>query len=382
MLRPDPNPRRPLPPNDTPSFRTPSGGPERAAPAHLPDPSVPEQDVFAARIPGQPDRPADHFLVARLERRMEIPFSSLGPESADEEHPPEEDGLLLVIADGVGGKEAGGRASRVAVDTIREVLHDRVPWTLGADPKTEDRFGENLAAAFAEAERRLRALGGSDSDLTSTLTVACVLWPRLFVVHAGDSRAYRIRDGRIERLTRDHTVAEEFIEKGILTRREARASRFRHVLWNTVGGGARDVRAEVQRYTLREGDRLVLTSDGLTRALDRHTIRDTVMAAGSAEDAAAALLGHAETRASDEDRTALLAFFAAATEVPCVTKSAPPPLVDRAEREIPIPTRAPARTPTATMSRATRSTIAPDPTRKYADGECAETQRLEKELLG
>jgi protein phosphatase len=101
----------------------------------------------------------------------------------------------------------------------------------------------------------------------TTLTMACVLWPRVYVVHAGDSRCYLHRDGTLGRMTRDHTIAQKALDEGILTEEEAKSSVLSNTLWNCIGGGAAGVSPDVYHATLCPGDELLLCTDGLTRHL-------------------------------------------------------------------------------------------------------------------
>lgn len=290
----------------------------------------PRRDIYATSVPQDPTAATDQYLVAHLERRLAVPFSSLDDPSPDDA--PDGPGLLLVVADGVGADDEGERASALTVQTILEHLALEIPWTLGPDPSWEENLCVQLERAFRDAEARLRT-PATGAPLASALTVACVFWPRLFLAHAGDGRAYRVRDGQIETLTQEHTVAQDFVEKGILTPDEARTSRFRHVLWNVVGGTSPPVRPQVVRHSLQEGDRLLLCSDGLARSLGQEEIRNVVRAAAESREAAAELLDRSSR--ADQDRTALLAFFPEPVECGVRTTTGPAVLQTHARRRKP-----------------------------------------------
>jgi hypothetical protein len=92
----------------------------------------------------------------------------------------------------------------------------------------------------------------------TTLTAALVIWPTAWVVHAGDSRCYRLRGPRLERLTLDHTMVQRMSDDGLLTPEAARRSRWRHALWKHLGKRSGPVDPEVISADLRWGDALLL----------------------------------------------------------------------------------------------------------------------------
>ena len=175
---------------------------------------------------------------------------------------PEQDGcgsrpLLLAVADGMGGLPAGEVASRIAVGcaTARGVpLDERV---------------EAANRAVMEAGRR----NPGRSGMGTTLTLA-KLHPdgSLSLRHVGDSRAYLLRDGGIEQLTVDHTLAQEMFEMGQLTEEQARRSPYKFYL-NRGLGFAADVKVDACEVRLRAGDRLMLCSDGLNEMLPDEEIQ-------------------------------------------------------------------------------------------------------------
>jgi protein phosphatase len=87
--------------------------------------------------------------------------------------------------------------------------------------------------------------------MATTLTMAYLIRPRMYVVHAGDSRCYLFRDGTLKQITRDHTVAEICVEQGQLEPEEAESSRWSNVLWNFVGGDSEELSPEVHKAELR-----------------------------------------------------------------------------------------------------------------------------------
>jgi protein phosphatase len=170
------------------------------------------------------------------------------------------DGMLLVVADGLGGASFGEVASRIAVDTLVEELTRRA---LPADrtPRLALRRAvEKANQALGEALRHRPELKGFGTTLTAVLVVGRDAW----IAHVGDSRAYLWRGGRLEHLTRDHTMAERLREQGLVENGQKVPS-WESVLWNALGPSADQPQLEERQERLEPGDRLLLCSDGLTR---------------------------------------------------------------------------------------------------------------------
>jgi len=206
----------------------------------------------------------DQFLVARLERSVVLEQSGF----------PVEDGTRLsqtsphmfMVADGMGGHEGGDVASAVTIDAMAHYAFTTMPWLDADDEQAAQDLVDGLAAAVGQAQERMLRIAARkhiDERLGSTLTMAYAVWPRLFLFHVGDSRAYLYRDGELTRLTRDHNLAEEMVERQVMTAEEARGSRFSSMLTNALGGGTGSVHVELHRVDLRAQDLILLCSDGL-----------------------------------------------------------------------------------------------------------------------
>ncbi len=206
----------------------------------------------------------DQFLVARLERSVVLEESGF----------PVKDGTRLcqtsphmfMVADGMGGHEGGDVASAVTIDAMAHYAFTTMPWLDADDEQAAQDLVDGLAAAVAQAQERMLRIAARkhiDQRLGSTLTMAYAVWPRLFLFHVGDSRAYLYREGEMTRLTRDHNLAEEMVERQVMTPEEARGSRFSSMLTNALGGGTGSVHVELHRVDLRAHDLVLLCSDGL-----------------------------------------------------------------------------------------------------------------------
>ena len=204
-------------------------------------------------------------------------------------------GLLVAVADGLGGCAAGEVASALAVRTLRRAVG------AGGLPEPEglrEGFRQAAAAVYAAA-----AQPGEHSGMATTLTAAVVAANELFLGHLGDTRLYLIRDGAIRRLTEDHSVAEE-MERSGEGAAGGRENPQRHVLTRALGVKA-DEEADFRRVSLEPGDRLLLCSDGLTSLVaDAELAR--VLAGTSVERAAQELVRLANERGGYDNITALV----------------------------------------------------------------------------
>src|SRR5690606_25117268 len=136
-----------------------------------------------------------------------------------------------------------------------------MPWVSTAARISGPELAEGLREAMRDAQDRIRQVArrkGIDPRLGTTLTMAYLTWPRLHIVHVGDSRAYLWRDGTLQQLTRDHTLAQELVDQDAMTASEARISRLSNVLANVLGGSTDDLQVDFLQLDLRPKDQLLL----------------------------------------------------------------------------------------------------------------------------
>lgn len=184
---------------------------------------------------------------------------------------------LLVVADGMGGAAAGEVASSVAVSAMAALDEDAPTGDLlEAFAATVSRI-ENQLAGLVEAEPGLRGMG-------TTLTAVLRDDSRLGLVHVGDSRGYLLREGKLERITRDHTLVQSLIDSGRLSESEGATHPQRNVLTRVLDGG-HPTEADLSIREIREGDRILLCSDGLTGVVSSDTIGATLLANDDPQDA-------------------------------------------------------------------------------------------------
>lgn len=186
---------------------------------------------------------------------------------------------LYVVADGMGGHAAGEVASRLAVETIESVISDTQTadlsstWPFPYDTSTS-LDGNRLKAAFQMANRRLTSAMGENDDLRgmATTAVALLIGPEgMTAGHVGDSRAYRLRDGRLTGLTEDHSWVNEQVRAGLMSDADARRHPWRNVVTRAITGGDDPV-PELATVECRTGDRLLLCSDGLSSVVANEQI--------------------------------------------------------------------------------------------------------------
>jgi len=168
-------------------------------------------------------------------------------------------GWLAMVADGLGGHDGGEIASALAVSCIQQYVAEHF---LGGDP------GQVLKEAILYGNGKIRESAASHRGVPGMgTTVTCVLitsdMSRAFVGHVGDSRAYIVSDGKIRRVTEDHSVSAELVRNGTITEEDAMRHPGRNVL--TMALGTQDtVDVDIYEEALRPGDILVLCTDGLT----------------------------------------------------------------------------------------------------------------------
>lgn len=257
----------------------------------------------------------DQFLIADLTKQLHVAQSSLdkaqlGTWSGGSI------GHLLVVADGMGGVAGGEIASGLAVETISWYVARTMPWFYRYQDGREKELEAELVHAVEKCNETITdaAAGSHFTRMGTTLTMAYVLWPRLYVVHAGDSRCYIHRGGKFVRMTKDHTVAQQAVERGILTEEQAKSSPLGNTLWNCIGGGTEGVRPDVYHLTLQPGDELLLCSDGLTRRLEDAAVRDIMAKSATPEAACDALIAAANEAGGQDNITVIVARVHALSE--------------------------------------------------------------------
>jgi len=195
---------------------------------------------------------------------------------------------LFAVADGMGGHSAGEIASDLATRTLHTEcisgLHAKAP----AQPL------QILATAFKKANRKVldSATEAELKGMGTTLTAALIIGGDLYVAHVGDSRCYVINQREIIQVTHDHSVVQELVDAGIITREEARTNPHKHEITRVLGY-ARNVNPDLFYVKLYSGDKILLCSDGLCGVLPSSQIAQTVNNAPNPDQACSDLTAQA-----------------------------------------------------------------------------------------
>lgn len=217
--------------------------------------------------------------------------------------------MLLIVADGMGGHAGGEVAAQSAVNELEAAFR-------------EQPTGKGLLAGTKVANREVFAHSETDEELhgMGTTLVAAALVPgrngeKIALMNVGDSRAYLFEDGRLERLTEDHSLVEEMLRQGEITEAAAEVHPYRHVLTRAVGINER---VEVDSWTLTPvvGTRLLLCSDGLTNECDDAVIAEILRENPDPADAASALIRRALDHGGNDNITAVVADIVAGENEP------------------------------------------------------------------
>jgi protein phosphatase len=212
---------------------------------------------------------------------------------------------LAVLADGMGGHNAGEVASEMAVrSTTQSILAD---WPAGRTPQAASAESVLVAAIEGANDEILRAASSQRRYQGMGTTVVAVLWhgARVSIAHVGDSRAYRLRDGQLALLTRDHTSVRERFEKGLMTLEQTRTAPNRNVLTRAVGIEP-EVEVEVGTHDVLPRDVYLLCSDGVHDMLSDRSI-EQILGEGPAPAAAEALLRAANAAGGLDNASAIVA---------------------------------------------------------------------------
>lgn len=208
-------------------------------------------------------------------------------------------GVLLALSDGMGGHQAGEVASALVLDSLRTAMQ------AGDDDSIEAKIEAAVRRANADVARAART--GDKGGMGATLTAVFVGGSDAYVAEVGDSRAYLLRRGRLRQITRDQSLVQMMVDKGLLSKEDARISPHKNVILQAMGL-ADDVRVAIARLRLRRGDRLLLCSDGLSNSLSDDELREIL---GGDDPAAACrrLIASGNEHGGEDNLTAIVALL-------------------------------------------------------------------------
>jgi serine/threonine protein phosphatase PrpC len=262
-------------------------------------------DVGKVRVTNQ-----DHYLVTRIARTLDVLRTNL-PDGEVPEHI-EDFAFAMVVADGMGGMASGERASILAIRTGVKLVFESPHWALRIDPREARHLMDRMRQYFQKVDQTLieqTRIEPSLAGMGTTLTVAYSVGIDVFIVHAGDSRAYHLHDGQLRQLTRDHTLAQELADAGRIPRREVRDHAKRHMLTNFAGGPPRGIAPEISSLEVANGDLLMLCTDGLTEMVNDEEIADVLRHHTDPDAAARALIDRALAHGGKDNVTVVLARY-------------------------------------------------------------------------
>lgn len=238
----------------------------------------------------------DNYLLADLSTGSRDPttFHEISPV-----------GLLLAVCDGMGGAAAGEVASQMAVDTLYEMMRRSGP------PADRDALARNLVRSVEEAGARIFESARADRSrrgMGTTSTVAALMDKTLFVGQVGDSRAYVLRAGELKQITKDQSLVNQLIEAGQLTEDEAEAFEHSNIILQALGT-TEQVSVDLTFLELRQGDRLLMCSDGLSGLVHGDVIREVLCEYAELEPCCERLIELAKAGGGHDNITVLLAEF-------------------------------------------------------------------------
>jgi PPM family protein phosphatase len=286
--------------------------PEITPPAE-PSPSRPlAVRTFGLTDPGRV-RPSneDQFLVAELTKAMRVQYASLPqPQTqyADERR------YLFIVADGMGGHQAGEQASALAVQSIEAFTLNTLKWFFRLKGAEEHDILKEFQTALQQADARVCWEAAQHPELAgmgTTVTMAYAFGSRLFLVHVGDSRCYLYRAKQLHRLTHDHTLVEDMVQRGLLKPEDVAHHRLRHVITNVIGGPTPGVKVECHRIELEPDDTLLLCSDGLTEMVPDDRIAAVLQADHEPRTACERLVAEANELGGKDNISVIMARFEA-----------------------------------------------------------------------
>jgi PPM family protein phosphatase len=225
-------------------------------------------------------------------------------------------GLFLVL-DGMGGHRAGEVASKMAMESIVAFFREHVH----QDPATQSVFEAYDAHFTYEANLLRQAVLNANRDVLqhsrtkeeyqgmgSTVAALAVKDFTASMINVGDSRVYLIKSGVIEQLSKDHTLAEDQVERGLITREEARDSQLRHILSSVIGVDGR-IRIHMDELVINPGDMFLLCTDGLVAVMDDDEILEYLLEAEPGAECLDRLVNEVNQRGGPDNTTLALAVF-------------------------------------------------------------------------
>ena len=258
----------------------------------------------------------DAFLVFRTGRFLQRVQSSIPEDELESRF--DAAGHIMAVADGMGGHAAGEVASREALTEAFRLILRSPKWLLSLDDpatrETEIRsFYERTRGYISGMHAALMQHSSADPSVRgmgTTVTVAYSVGLDLFVAHVGDSRAYIYRDGKLQHITRDHTLAQKMADSGYISQEEVQTHRDRHLLTSVLGGSSgASHQGDMYHLTLQLGDAVLVCTDGLTGKVKDEEIAEILKTAPSCDEACDSLVDLTLKRGAPDNVTLIVARY-------------------------------------------------------------------------
>jgi len=264
------------------------------------------------------DSNEDAFLIATLQRTMVVHDASQGAHGWFQGEPA---GTLLLVADGMGGQGGGDVARRTAVNSVADYLLNVMSWAKVSTVDPAARVSQTglraqLSSALVASDQTVKSAGAQTSTphMGTTLTVALVLWPALYVAPVGDTRCFLLQSGQLRRLTTDHNLAQRVGDESPVSIDPP--AHLQNILWNAVGGSDALPQPEVAKVQLLAGDKLLLCSDGLNKHVSDAEIKRVLESPGSCASRCAQLVELANAGGGSDNITVIVAELQSASAAP------------------------------------------------------------------
>jgi len=265
-----------------------------------------ELDVYGLTHPGKVrENNEDHFLICALKKKVEVYHTSLPNPSVLANS--QRVAMLALVADGVGGAKAGEEASRIALEHVTKYVTHSLECYYTSDPDDDSNFVHELEEAALKVHAEIAVEAATDKEregMATTLTLWLGIWPNAYLLQVGDSRCYSLRDGELIQMSRDQTMAEEFVKQGIFNREDAAFKRWSHVLASAIGGP--QAAPSVTKVPQSWGAIGLMCSDGLTRHVSDERIKEVLENLESAKQGCETLLQDALDGGGEDNITVII----------------------------------------------------------------------------
>jgi serine/threonine protein phosphatase PrpC len=219
----------------------------------------------------------------------------------------DERGRFFIICDGMGGQAAGEKASELTVNLVSQYLDKHLDFEHADTEKVRKTVDE----AVRNANGEIMALGEVDPTMckmgTTIVFLLCVA-DKVYVGGVGDSPAFRLAGGKIEKVTKDHSLTQALVDAGTISADEARTHRFKNVLWRYIGTKEGGTGTEPRVFELAQGDRFLLCSDGAVDGVSLEQLKGILEKPGDPQTAADAVVEAARNGGSQDNITSLVVF--------------------------------------------------------------------------